>query len=163
MAEAAATYPTGMSVTRTTAPQAMPYEYALALMGAQDKYRSDTDAWQRANWYRQQATVPRATNYTGGIGRSAAEPVRDAVVRSSPMAPVRSDLDRARERAEILKAQALTRGPNLRYTYGNPSAPSHLEMDTDHMSALERALFLPQASSFVPDDVALMRARYGYR
>lgn len=193
MAEAAATYPPGMSVTRTTAPQAPPYAYALALMDAQDKYRTGLDQWQRANWYRQTLpTVPRGTN----ASPAAAAPRRDAPMPAVQERRMPSQLERAQERAQILKLQAAERGPRLMYSGSGFNLPQRLEMDDQHMNAYEREMYLPQGSSMLAGglsdeqqlaplrtreeearlayearaaeaaaarDAAIARARYGYR
>lgn len=148
MAEAAATYPAGMSVTRTTPPAAPPYAYALALMGAQDKYRTDLSNWSRANAYAGGIGVPRGTNPRGS------EPVsvmHDATPPPPMMAPPKSTLERAQERAQLLKLKAAENGPRLHYTgasYGAPWMAGILTDDPQGMNAYERQFYLPQDSRF---------------
>lgn len=87
-----------------------------------------------------------------------AAPVRHIETRDAP--PMKSALDRARERAELLKLKAAENGPRLHYTgasYGAPQMAGVLTTDPQSMNAYERGFYTPEASSYQPDYNAQQR------
>lgn len=74
-------------------------------------------------------------------------PQVDTGIRNSPLAPQKSELERARERAELLKLKAAEQGAPMRYSgpsMGNPAMAGQLQLDDQHMNAYQRQMYLPQ-------------------
>jgi hypothetical protein len=63
---------------------------------------------------------------------------------SRPAPAPKSSLERAQERAALLKAKASSDIPPWRYSYGNPNSPSHPEIPIEFLNAFQRQLYLPQ-------------------
>jgi hypothetical protein len=79
------------------------------------------------------------------LGRAPVQqqaPVQPAMPRPEP----KSELERAQERAQLLKLKAAEQGPLMHYSGSGFNLPQRLEMDDQHMNAYQRQLYLPQAS-----------------